>query len=279
MKKFGIYFFCAFFLSTSLTSCGGDDGTTGGGRSQSTGVHNGHQWVDLGLSMKWATCNVGASKPYEFGNYFSLGETTGYDEGKKEFTRSTYKWYEEGKGYIKYCCSSDKGIVDNKYIVDKEDDAASANWGGNWRLPHPSEVAELMNNCYWEWTNSYDNSGVKGVIVYKAKTTTDKGIYCNESKTVMPSSKYTLSDTHIFLPAAGEYDLEGYSATEEGEGSATGVYLTSSFGHEKHSISLTYYYFENYTGEALDGFIGPKSRCIGDWGAHYGFSVRAVCPK
>ena len=280
MKKILFYTLSALFFSTSLVSCGGgDDDTTGGSANNSTGIHNGHEWIDLGLGVKWATYNVGASQPWEFGNYFSLGETTGYDEGKRNFATSTYKWYEEGVGYTKYCCNSSYGIVDNKYVVDKEDDAASANWGGNWRLPHPSEVAELMNNCYWEWTNSYNNSGIKGVIVYKAKTTTDMGIYCNESKTVMPSAKYTLSDTHIFLPAAGAYKYERYYIEESGEGSPIGMYLTSSFGRDKHSISQTSYYFEDYTGEALECFLGPINRCIGDWGASRGYCVRAVCPK
>jgi hypothetical protein len=237
--------------------------------SATRGKYNGHDWVDLGLSVKWSSCNVGATYPYEYGNYYAWGEVTGYDEGKKEFSKSTYKWYEEGVGYTKY------GKAHNKYLLDAEDDAAKVNWGGNWRIPHPSEVAELMNGCYWEWTNDYNGSGVKGVIVYKAKATTDRGIYCDASKSIMPSVKYDLNDTHIFLPAAGSY-CPNYSS---GGGGAGGQYLTSAIGSDDSGQkNNTYYSIGGQTDALLQYGFDNDERAIGDYRIEYGYSVRAVCP-
>ena len=92
------------------------------------GTENGYAYVDLGLSVKWATCNVGASKPEDYGDYFAWGETT---------TKSTYNWstYKYCKGaynnLTKYNTSSGYGSVDNKTTLELSDDAARANWGGS----------------------------------------------------------------------------------------------------------------------------------------------------
>ena len=91
-----------------------------------TGTANGHEWVDLGLpsGTKWATCNVGATKPEEYGNYYAWGET----ETKTTYNWSTYKWCNgSAETQTKYCTNSDYGTVDNKTVLDLEDDAARAN--------------------------------------------------------------------------------------------------------------------------------------------------------
>ena len=113
---------------------------------------NNHEWVDLGLSVKWATMNVGASAPEEYGDYFAWGEI----KTKTEYSWSTYKWCEgTEKTLTKYCIESSYGIVDEKRVLDKEDDAAAVSWGGNWRMPTGGERSELKNNCIWEiWTHN-----------------------------------------------------------------------------------------------------------------------------
>ena len=118
-----------------------------------------HEYVDLGLSVKWATCNVGATKPEEYGDYFAWGET----EPKDYYDWSTYKWCNGSYDtQTKYCTNSSYGTVDNKTVLDKEDDAAAVNWGGNWRMPTDAEMTELRNNCTWTWTTQ---NGVKGYQV------------------------------------------------------------------------------------------------------------------
>ena len=134
-----------------------------------SGIHNGHRFVDLGLpsGTLWADCNVGTEKPEEFGDYFAWGET----QPKDEYTYRNYKWHEfypdpedpEGK-YLKsrltkYCVSSIFGNPDYKTILDLEDDAANANWGGKWRMPTWDEQEELIEGCINTFTTL---NGVEG---------------------------------------------------------------------------------------------------------------------
>jgi len=185
MKK--IYFLATCCLAMCLSACSGDKGS-----------ENGHEWVDLGLpsGTKWATCNIGADNPQDYGNYYAWGETT---------TKETYNWETYKYGTYDYDGDYSKltkyNPSDSKTTLDLSDDAAAANWGGKWRMPTKIQQDELFNECYWVWTESYNNSNVKGYIVYKAKSSSDKGkkIYSSGA----PSSSYTLSDAHIFLPAAG----------------------------------------------------------------------------
>ena len=111
---------------------------------------NGHEYVDLGLSVKWATCNVGASSPEEYGGYYAWGET----EEKSNYDWNTYKWCEGSKSNMtKYRKNSIYGTFDNKTTLDPEDDVAYVKWGGSWRMPTLDEQEELRENCTWEWTN------------------------------------------------------------------------------------------------------------------------------
>ena len=121
---------------------------------------NGHEWVDLGLSsgLKWATCNVGASKPEGYGGYYAWGET----EAKSDYSWSTYKWCNGSDDTMtKYCTSSSYGTVDNKTTLDLEDDVAHVKWGGTWRMPTLDEQKELLNNCTWKWTTQNGEDGYK----------------------------------------------------------------------------------------------------------------------
>lgn len=136
---------------------------------------NGHEYVDLGLPSGtcWATMNVGAYSPEDYGDYFAWAET----EPKKRYTPDTYKWCKDGFEIVtKYCTNSEFGNVDNRTVIERSDDAANVNWGGNWRMPTKSEWDELFDYC----TLNVDNiDGVDGLTL------------------VGPNGK------SIFLPAAG----------------------------------------------------------------------------
>ena len=118
---------------------------------KSTDIENVHEYVDLGLSVKWADCNVGATSPVGYGDYFSWGETS-----PKEIYNydSSYKWY--GTTYYSNFNNN------NKTKLDLKDDAAYVNWGSNWRMPTKEEFIELINNCTLTGST---HSGVNGVIV------------------------------------------------------------------------------------------------------------------
>ena len=137
--------------------------------------------VDLGLSVKWAACNVGATTPEEFGDYFSWGET----EFKNLFTMDC-KHYSNMSTIIKYNAS------DGKNRLDHLDDVAQVNWGGNWRMPTWEEFQELKDNCTWTWTTQNGRSGYK--------VTSNKTGYTNCS---------------IFLPAAGSYSGNSNNSRNE----------------------------------------------------------------
>ena len=123
-----------------------------------------HEYVDLGLpsGTLWATCNVGANSPEEYGDYFAWGETT----PKETYNWSTYKWCKgSGETMTKYCTNSYygcDGFVDNKTELDSEDDAAYVNWGPSWRMPTHEQIGELIDNCTWALTTSNDVNGYLG---------------------------------------------------------------------------------------------------------------------
>ena len=124
-------------------------------------IKDGHEYVDLGLpsGIKWAAYNVGATKPEEYGGYYAWGET----EEKSNYDWSTYKWCKGSSDTMtKYCTDSSYGTVDNKTVLDPEDDVAHVKWGGDWRMPTKAEQDELRNNCDWTWTTQ---NGVNGFSV------------------------------------------------------------------------------------------------------------------
>lgn len=125
---------------------------------------NGHDYVDLGLKsgLKWATCNIGASAPEEYGSYYAWGE----NEEKNNYSWNTYKLCKgSDKTFTKYCTISTlsaDGTIDNKTILDIEDDVARIKWGGDWRVPTKEEIDELRRSCAWEWTSQNGVNGYKG---------------------------------------------------------------------------------------------------------------------
>ena len=124
-----------------------------------SGTINGHEWVDLGLSVKWATCNVGASSPCDYGSSLAWGET----RPKRKYEWTTYNWCNRSSSKLtKYNTDSSVGTVDNKAKLELSDDAAHSNWGGNWRMPTDAEWTELLANCAWTWTTQ---NGTYGCIM------------------------------------------------------------------------------------------------------------------
>ena len=154
--------------------------------STNNNIHNGHEYVDLGLSVMWATCNVGASTPEEYGDYFAWGEV----EPKKTYSWENYRWCKKTIFYIlKYNDNKkSEGIVDKKTQLELVDDAAYINWGGHWRLPTSAEFQELCRKCVWSWTIQ---NGIKG---YKIVSKINRNC--------------------IFLPAGGNMQYRPYSNEE-----------------------------------------------------------------
>ena len=112
--------------------------------------------VDLGLSVKWASCNVGATSPEEYGGLYAWGEI----EEKIAYTESSYKWY-KCDDYGQYRRTKYCDDIDYKTILDIEDDVAHVKWGGSWRIPTEDEFYELIIECDWEWISVNGVSGYK----------------------------------------------------------------------------------------------------------------------
>ena len=112
--------------------------------------------VDLGLSVKCATCNIGAEYPEDIGYYFAWGEI----QRKVSYVWETYKWCRGSENTLtKYCTDSSCGTVDNKTILEQRDDAAAMNWGNEWRMPTSDEFKELKDSCDWVWTTQNGRNG------------------------------------------------------------------------------------------------------------------------
>ena len=148
------------------------------------------QWIDLGLSVLWASVNIGANYPDEYGDYFAWAET----EPKSIYASGNYKWGTGESDWSrcrmtkyndKYCYS---GTLDNCDTMLAWDNAAYTKWGSDCGIPNHDQCEELINNCTWTWTNNYNETGISGMIV------TGKGAYSNQS---------------IFLPAAGAKGVSG----------------------------------------------------------------------
>jgi hypothetical protein len=151
----------------------------------------GVQAVDLGLSVKWATCNVGANIPEDYGYYFAWGET----QSKENYDWRTYKYCNRTfsiNTLTKYNADSRYGRVDNKTTLEAQDDAATANWGGAWRMPTKAEQDELRTKCKWVWTT------LNGVYGYKV-------IGPNGNSIFLPAAGYMVGGTLYDAGSRGYY--------------------------------------------------------------------------
>lgn len=201
--------------------------------------------VDLGLSVKWAVFNVGATKPEEYGDYFAWGET----ESKNDYSWSTYKWCKGSNlSLTKYCNESDygnEGFSDKLTVLTPEDDVAHIKWGGDWRMPTKAEMDELNNYCTWTWYNS-DNTEFNGVAGYK-----------------VTSNKEGYTDRFIFLPAAGwRNGTDLYNTYNLGFYWSSSLYV---YGFSHSPYAAWYVYFDSSGQLAYNA-----DRCNG-------YTVRPVC--
>lgn len=144
----------------TLQACGNDDEENNSLRELENGnvLVNGHEAVDLGLSVKWATCNVGAFSPEGYGGYYAWGET----KEKSDYTPMTYKYYLgdlDGDGY--YYLDYEYANIGSS-ISDTQYDVARVKWGKSWRIPTRDEIEELLDGCTWKWTTY---NGVNGQLI------------------------------------------------------------------------------------------------------------------
>ena len=203
-----------------------------GSTSGTTGTENGYAYVDLGLSVKWATCNVGANNPEDYGDYFAWGETT----TKDTYNWSTYKYCNGSSTTMtKYCNNSsygNNGFTDNKTQLELSDDAARANWGGAWRMPTDVEWTELREQCTWTWTTQ---NGVNGY-----KVTSKKSGYTNNS-IFLPAAGYRGGSS---LSGAGSYGTYWSSSLDAGNSSSAwyvdfgSIYVGSNGGTRFYGFSV-----------------------------------------
>lgn len=201
-----------------------------------------HECVDLGLSsgIQWATSNVGADSPEDFGDYFAWGETD--PQSDNSYSWPSYKWCDGSNSTMtKYCTVSSFGTVDDRTVLEGEDDVAHVKWGGNWRMPTTEEVRELMEECNWTWTQ---RNGVKGYLV---------------------SSRQPGNSNSIFLPAAGMR----YEGRVKGYGSF-GYYWTGSlYSNPPYRNDDTAFFF----------FLSSSSFEVWNYNRSLGLRVRPVCNK
>ena len=183
-----------------------------------------YEYVDLGLSVKWATYNVGAEHCYDYGEYYAWGEI----KIKDEFTWGTYTYPNIAKYNSKYSTFA------------PEDDVAHAKWQREWRMPTESEVQELIDKCLWTWYAS-GNTEFKGVAGYKVQSLI---------------ADYT--DKYIFLPAAGYRD----GASLYGAGSYGGYWSSSLLTSYSSRACELYFTSSNVYGSYDRRYFGQSVRPV-----------------
>ena len=193
-----------------------------------------HDYVDLGLpsGLLWATCNVGATAPEGYGDYFAWGET----QPKDYYGWTTYQHCMGGNNSLtKYCNNSEygyNGFTDNLTTLKPSDDAATANWGAGWRMPTDAEFQELYNNTTVTWTTQ---NGVNGRL-------------------------FTASNGNsLFLPAAGD---RGYSSLNDA-GSLGNYWTSSLFTGNPPDIAKDFYFdSDSYAVYLTTRFYGGTVRPV-----------------
>ena len=197
--------------------------------------YNNNEAVDLGLpsGTLWATCNVGADSPWEYGYYFSWGQTQsggGFGWATYKYCNGTYKTL------TKYCINSSYGIVDGKAVLEPIDDAATANWGEDWKMPSREQLEELLNSNYTtvKWIMLYGVNGIK--ITSKSN---------NKS---------------IFLSAGGY--SHSYGQSNKGE---QGYYWSNelTISSVEPGCSACYMSFGSTGGSVSNNLSGGHNRCEG----------------
>ena len=166
-------------------------------------------YVDLGLSIKWGTCNIGAKNPEDFGNFYQWGDVA----TKENYDWDTYKYGTDRTNLEKY------NVKDGKTVLDPEDDAAIVNLGEGWRMPTPAEIKELVDNCTWEWTTV---NNVKG---YKVTAKNGNSIFLPAAGVMFTKNPYY----------GGQYGYYLSNTLREGEESYVKMYAQGfSFQSDKY---------------------------------------------
>lgn len=187
LEYFAISFVAVALACPVLTSCSDDE---------EVNIIDGHEYVDLGLpsGTLWATCNVGADNPWDYGVFYAWGETTLKSSHSCSNYLDSYGWGtmgDEGVQFKKYKNESG-GLVE----LLPSDDAATMKWGSAWRMPTVEEFNELVTKCDWFLTDSYKGRSVKGMVCFKSQAGRNYDVN---------------TDPHIFFPAAGfEYEGDCY---------------------------------------------------------------------
>ena len=193
------------------------------------GVYNGHEYVDLGLSVMWSTTNVGAELSEDYGDYYAWGET----QVKQSYSWTNYKYRISGNDFdnVKLSKYNEEG-ADVQMILESSDDVANKKWGAKWRIPTSDEIYELMENCSWKIMTQ---NGVRGYLV---------------------TSKIAgFTDRTIFLPFAGN---KLKRVAEDGE---AGYYWSSSSYEAKTGQYLNINAEHNYS-DGMDAFPGFTVRPV-----------------
>lgn len=170
-----------------------------------------HEWVDLGLpsGLKWATCNVGASSPEDYGDYFAWGET----EKKKKYEESNYSIHGKRPSEL-----MTMGIINSDGTLTPSYDSAQAKWGGNWRIPTKVEWEELMDKCKWTY------SSINGKPGFEVTGPNGKSIF-------LPYTGVNVGQMYDKIGRAGHY----LTATSNKKGGTFYLYL--NFGKDEPHIS------------------------------------------
>ena len=191
--------------------------------------------IDLGLSVYWATCNLGESGFVSFPeasyDYYAWGET----ETKSDYFWSTYKFGTNSSGpFSKYNTISSYGPVDNKTVLDAEDDVAHVKLGGNWRIPTHAEWTELRNNCTWTWTSLH---AVYGVLV--TSNTNGNSIFLPAAG-YRSSTYLTYEGSHGYYWSSSldtDYPIQAWSVHLYSSGVAQIIYERRFFGLSVRPVS------------------------------------------
>lgn len=249
------------FFTVSCDGIGGLEGGSGTSGDEpkielSSGsvIVEGYECVDLGLSVKWATYNVGAYLENDLGGFYSWGET----QEKSAYTRAAYAHSivtEENDWFLtKYCTDEAYGyesFKDDKRVLDAEDDVAHVIWKGDWRMPTPEEQQELVDNCTWTWITAKDTRG-RDLSGFK-----------------VTSKKDGFKDRFIFLPAGGYKSEDGTFAR-----SSYGIYWSNQLYEAESAVKIYAQTLTFYGGKYMDEektymFCDSRER---------GVNVRAVHP-
>lgn len=205
--------------------------------------------VDLGLSVKWASANVGATYPWNYGSYFAWGETS----SKDNYSLETYKWYDgiytySNFGVTKYDISS---TGDGLAILEAEDDAATQILGADWRIPTVDEWSELIDprKCTMVIMKDYKGTGINGMLIVS-----------------------NTNGNYIFLPANGSSQSTGLNS-----GGNTGYYWSSEVAALSGSTGRSAKYMSVYCQSSASMSLNSTQVSSSSAYARYsGMAVRAV---